>query len=82
MLYGKMEDPIPDLNCGFQLDDGYLHGGLLDVAARPHVVDQVADLLRVHLPQPVQREVLLLQLVEHLKSGQIWQKLNTNVLHY
>ena len=69
---------ISDLNGGFQLDDGYLHGGLLDVAARPHVVDQVADLLRVHLAQPVQREVLLLQLVEHLKSGQIWQKLNTN----
>ena len=52
--------PSSDLDGGFQLDDGYLHGGLLDVGARPHVVDQVTDLLRVHLAQPVQSEVLLL----------------------
>ena len=60
VLFEKGDNLVSDLDGGFQLDDGYLHGGLLDVGARPDMVYQMTDLLRVHLAQPVQSEVLLL----------------------
>ena len=52
--------PRDGLDGGLDVDERDLERGLLDVVAGAHVVDEVPDLLGVHLAQLVQGEVTVL----------------------
>ena len=60
--------PCDGLDGGLDVDERDLEGGLLDVVAGAHVVDEVTDFLPVHLAQIVQREVAILELAQELGS--------------